>query len=112
MRELTLTTTPVTIKVNEKEYECKMSDVQVMAIAYRMQLKYQALLLHDVPNVEDVIAVAEETVEYIDKILGRGATAEIANGNPVSANDSMRWLTAIASAVAAAYGDALVEKYA
>lgn len=112
MRELTLSPTVVTIKINGKEYESCMSDVEVMSIAIDMREKYAALLASKEAKNEDVIRLVRETLECIDKILGDGSVTTISGGKPVSANDSMRWLTAVASAVSAAYGDKLVEQYA
>lgn len=112
MRELTLTPTVVTIEINGEEYESRMSDVQVMSIADKMREKYRLLLDGNAAETIDVIALIKETLSCIDMILGDGAVVKISRGKPVSANDSMRWLTAIASTVTAAYGDKLVEEYA
>lgn len=112
MQELELTATIVKIKINGTEYESRMSDTQVMALAYHMNKKIIDLYHEGNVRVEAVIEAAEETVECIDMILGDGAAMAISGGKPVGANDAIRWLSQIAAAVSAAYAEKLVEMYA
>lgn len=110
MRELTLKTTRVTLKINGKEYTSKMSDAEIIGMVNEKQRRFSELMNREY-TIDEVLAAVKDATDSIDAILGDGAVAAISNGDAVSVRDTIRWLTAIANAVTEEYVARLVEQY-
>lgn len=110
MRELTLKTTRVTLKINGKEYTAKMSDAEIIGMVNEKQRRFGELMNREY-TIDEVLEAVKDATDSIDAILGDGAVAAISNGEAVSVRDAIRWLTAIANAVTEEYVTRLVEQY-
>ena len=95
--------------VNGNIFELQISDHELMAMSANLQKKYRSMNA-ETPN-DEVLAAVAEVVEGIDRILGEGAVAKIANGKPVSIVTAVRWLRLITQEAMEAYAEELAAQY-
>jgi len=109
MRKLTLNL-PETekIEINGNIFEIHKSDIDILNKTADLQLKYSDLKKDDFISIK---AVVNETVAFIDEILGDGATVKISGGKPVSVMLAIEWLSAICSEISNINGEYIKEKY-
>ena len=109
MRKLTLNL-PETqkIDINGDIFEIRKSDMDILNKSADLQSKYPELKKDDVKSIQ---AAVNETVMFIDEILGEGAVFKISKGKPVNIALAVEWLTALCAEISALGDEYIKARY-
>jgi len=109
MRKITLNLPEThSLNINGDIFEIKKSDVEILNKSAELQLKYTDLKKDDVRSIKSAV---NETIGFIDEILGEGAVCKISKGKPVNAALAIEWLAAICAEINAISNEYIKEKY-
>jgi hypothetical protein len=91
------------IEVNGHVYKLKKSDAGIYDNSLTMAAKYRAL--NESSPIPVIMKALKECAAIVDSILGDGAMAEIANGEPVCLTDMIEVMALITREAAASYAE-------
>lgn len=96
------------IQINGKVYTVRRSAYEVRAVGIETTLA--ALQLQD-GDVDGITAFLRTCVKRVDELLGDGAMAEIADGNPVSVTKCIQLINEISAACSEGYNEYAENEY-
>ena len=108
MKKLTISFEQPKIEINGYVFDLLKSDGDIMQDAILLKEKYVSL---DTKDAKAVVALARESANYIDEILGAGALKKISGGCPVSIMKTIEVMTQIAAAAADSYAEYVSHEY-
>lgn len=110
MIKLTLPVENPQIEINGKVFDLQLSDTEIISKANDLQKqlsKYADKPASDF-GVDEILSDCEAARAFLDEMLGEGATKKLSKGRPVRLQLMIRWITAVAEGVSAAYADTVV----
>lgn len=107
MRELVLTNRIAKIKINGSVYDILMSDYEITEMADAVREKCKDI---KASHTKAVAEAAQFVADCIERMIGDGAVAAIADGKPVGVCTLLEWFWQIVNTAYAAHFDRLVEE--
>lgn len=108
MRKIQIEIDQPEIEVNGHVFKVKEADVDILDTALQMQAEFSKL---NPTETDKIIKAINEVRAYIDKILGEGALAKIADGKPIGIEKAVKIMTIICKEIVAQYSEAINDEY-
>jgi len=99
------------IEINGHVFDIHKADIDVMEKASELRNEYSKLTVDKEIDIDEVIAAVKSIINYIDEMLGDGATLKIMEGKPLGIVKAVELMTMICKAVVEEYNEDMKDKY-
>jgi len=101
------------VEINGHVFDILKADADVLVKAQELRNRYSELTQKGLSesDFDEIVAAVKGVIDYIDEMLGEGATKKIVGGRPLGIVPAIHLMTMVCKAVVEEYNEDVTNKY-